>query len=314
VTALALLLLLLSGDTPSTHPVTVTVFYDENGNGSRDPSERVTIPGVVVEGGGSRGETKASGAVALPDVPEGLQEFRVVEETLPPFFVPGPAVRRDVGGPLEVELGVTLPIGSNRPNTYLAFGDSITAGEGSTGSRGFGALLQAKLREHFGGATVIADGVSGLSTERGLRRLRDSLARQRPAYTLVLLGTNDWDDAQDQGALATATVEHLRSMVRRVRAAGSLAFVASLPPPNVGYDWRVPPERDAFVQKVNGMIEAMAREENAVFVPLYRAFREEPDWKRLFRDHLHPNDRGYALIAETLYRSIVARVPPPPGP
>jgi acyl-CoA thioesterase-1 len=288
------------------HSVTVTVFYDENGNGRRDPFERVTLPQVTVEAAGLSARTSVgTGSALLNDLPGGTQEFTIKPDSVPPFFVVGPPTRVDPAESQEVALPLTLPIGSNRANTYLAFGDSISAGEGSRDGKGFSLKLEAKLREYFGEAHVVADGVSGLGTDRGVRRLRESLARTQPAYTLVLLGTNDWDDSQDSKVQATAAVERLRTIVRRIRGVKSLPFIASVLPPNVGFDWRVPPERGSFVRLLNEMIEPMAKEEGAVFIDLYRAFEARPDPQTLFKDHLHPNDRGYDLIAETMFQAIV---------
>jgi acyl-CoA thioesterase-1 len=303
---------LLMATVPSGHrSLTVTVFYDENGNGILDPGERVRLPDVLVEAGGASGRTeRGTGRVVLSDLAEGPREISVSAETLPPFFKAGPPVRIQEGD-REVVIPVGLPIGTNRPNTYLAFGDSLTAGEGSRGGQGYRLKLESRLRHYLGDARVIADGVSGANTDRGIRRIREALSRARPAYTVVLLGTNDWDDAKNPGAGAEGTVANLRIIVRRIRAEGSIPFVATLPPPNVGFDWRAPRERDVWVSLVNQRLGALASEEGAGLVDLYGAFKGQVDLPTLFADHLHPNDRGYDLIAETLFEAIVGRHSPP---
>jgi lysophospholipase L1-like esterase len=303
-----LFLALLVAPAAGPHPVSVTVFYDENGNGIPDTGENVRLPNVLVEADGVSGRTEA-GRVLLT-LPEGIHEISVRPETLPPFYTPGPPVRVEVPRDREVSIPVALQIGSNRPNTYLGFGDSITEGEGSTDRQGYRAKLEALLKRYLGSARVEADGVSGASSDRGIRRIRETLAKTRPAFTLVLMGTNDWDDSRPPEETAQETVSNLRTILRRIRTEGSIPLVATLPPPNVGYDWRVPRERDQWVVLVNRLIAPMATEEGAALADLYGAFQREPQTRRLFADHLHPNDHGYEVIVQTLFKAIVERPAP----
>lgn len=297
---------LLLGASASPRSLTVTVFYDENGNGRRDPGERVLLQGVGVEVGGRDVSTEpGTGRALFVGLDEGASEVTLCPETLPPFFRSGPVT---VGGAAsEVSVPVTLPIGSNTPNTYLAFGDSITAGEGSRDGSGYRRKLEASLKRFFGEARVIADGVSGATTDRGVRRIRESLARARPAYTLVMLGTNDWDEADDPRARAAGSLDNLRSILRRVREANSLPLIATVIPPNVGFDWRVPPEREAWVSLLNSEIPRLATSEGAVLVDLGAAFRAHAQPRALFADHLHPNMVGYDLIAQVIFQAITTR-------
>src|SRR6188768_3182309 len=121
------------------HTVGVALFYDENGNGVLDPTEGVRIPDAVVEIGGKEGRSVAlSGEVLVDAVPDGSRTLTVRPSTLPPYYQPPPpvpiAVPQTAG---TTFIPVTLPIGSNRPNVYLAFGDSITDGEGSSDGQGY---------------------------------------------------------------------------------------------------------------------------------------------------------------------------------
>jgi lysophospholipase L1-like esterase len=283
--------------------LTVTVFYDENGNGARDPTERVVLPDVTVAGSGWTARTGTDGRVRVDRASSTPEPLRIDPESLPPYYVAEPAAPPEPGAH-DLAIGVTLPIGDNSPNTYLAFGDSITAGEGARAGKGYPSRLEALLRSRLGAARVIEDGVAGITTDRGLRRLKESLVRAHPAYTLILIGTNDWDETADPAEQATTTAEHVRLMVRRARGFGSLPVVLSLIPPNVGFDDRVPPARDAFVKRVNELLSAVSREEKVLFVDLEGAYRAETEPGRLFKDHLHPNDLGHGLIAAAVFRAL----------
>ena len=105
-------------------------------------------------------------------------------------------------------LPVTLPIGGNFTNRYMAFGDSITEGEGSSGDSGYVDSLQDKLHRVPGQRR-------GLSTARvwaarPASRAKPTSARgsrrNRPAFTLILYGTNDWYECPEDDPPACFTV------------------------------------------------------------------------------------------------------------
>ena len=94
---------------------------------------------------------------------------------------------------------VTLPIGTNRPNVYMGFGDSITIGEGSPDNRGYRPGLEDRLAGALRPRQRGGEGVDATRSNRGAERIDDSLSRARPAYTLILYGTNDFNVRRLQG-------------------------------------------------------------------------------------------------------------------
>ena len=116
-------------ESPGT-PVGAFVFYDENGNGVADPLESLRLPGVTVQVATRTGQTASGGHAIVANVPAGAQVATVRPESLPPYFTAGAQVSVQVPAAAEVAVPVTLPIGTNRANVYMAFGDSITFGEG----------------------------------------------------------------------------------------------------------------------------------------------------------------------------------------
>jgi lysophospholipase L1-like esterase len=288
--------------------LSVVVFYDENGNGVLDPEEKVSIPAAVVE---VRREAehaevrteKGTGLARIDGLPAGTHVVSVRAASLPPFYRPGKPIAVAVPAPLQVPLPASLPIGSNRRNTYMAFGDSISEGVGSSDDTGYCRRLEARLRGHFGVAVVEADGMSGTDSHRGARRVGKALARHRPSATLVLYGTNDWDETGTE----TLTVNSLRRIVRQVKVAHSLPFLATLIPTNVGSDARASAERNRWVDRINTRIRGLAREEGAVLVDLEAAFARVSEPKRFYSDGLHPNDAGYEVIAATFFDAITRR-------
>jgi len=281
------------------HAVGVLLFYDENGNGSRDRGENVHLPGVRVEVGGRTGVTDGDGRAVVADVPGGAQQALVEADALPPFFLPPPTLALQVPAGFDALLGARLPVGSNRRNVYMAVGDSITVGDGSSNGLGYVALLETRLERHLGRATTVNRAVTATNTVEGLRLIRDQLRAERPAYTLIQYGTNDW--LHCGGEVPCYTIDNLRRMLQAVKGAHSLPCLATIIPANPDLN---PGGRNAWVGRMDEAIRALAAAEGALLVDLEAAFRREPDLASLFHDHVHPNDRGHRLMADEFFRTI----------
>ena len=294
----------------ATHTVGAALFYDENGNGSVDGTENVRIPGATVEIGGRQGQSApVTGEVMIDGVRAGSLPLTVRAASLPPFFV-GPApVNVTVPQSSTAFVPVTLPIGSNRPNVYLAFGDSITDGEGSGDGMGYVSRLQRKLQGHFGRATLIKDGLTATRSNRGSDRLPDSLT-VRPAYTLIHYGVNDWNVGECKTSPPCFTIDSLRTMVRDVKFRQGIPVLATIIPANPAI-LETQPDRNQWVAAMDARIRELARAEGAVLADLEAAFLRETTLSRLFSDHIHPNDAGYEVMAQAFFEAIT--LPAPPG-
>jgi lysophospholipase L1-like esterase len=295
--------------TPVTGPNSLTglVFYDENGNGSLDGGENVRIPGVRVSIGSQAGSTDATGHFTASSLPSGAQTVSIQTDSLPSYFQPGTlaAVTLPISAGSVVPVPVTLSIGKNRPNTYLAFGDSITEGDGSGGSDGWTVGLEGRLRSYWSGpADVIKDGVAGTRSDDGATRLPRSLADEHPAFVLILYGTNDWNKCGALVPEACFTVTELRDMVRRAKAENTLPVVGTIIPANPLFTDRGAFERNRWIKAENELIKKMAQEEGAVVADTHTAFGDESGWASLFFDHVHPDDDGYAKITEAFFQAL----------
>lgn len=288
----------------ATHPLTGVLFYDENGNGSLEVSEVVRLPEATVEVGGGSGQSATGTGEFTVAAPAGTHALTVRASTLPPFFEAAPVtVTVPAGGPVMVP--VTLPIGPNVPNRYLTFGDSITLGYTATHGQGYQLHLRNLLVNYFGKAEMVVDGVDATRTPRGAARLGDSM-RVRPAYTLIHYGTNDWNEAACKFEPPCYTIDNLRHMVRFVKGNQSVPVIATIIPANPSH-LETQPQRNDWVAFQDARIREMAREEGAILADLEAAFKRAGDMSRLFTDHVHPNDAGYAVMAEEFFRAIRQR-------
>ncbi len=292
-----------------THSVVITVFYDENGNGTLDATETGRVPDVEVEIAGRTGRTdKATGRATVTGVPEGSHRVTAREATLPAFYRVNASANASVQSPqpagADVYVPLTLAIGRNRAHVYMGFGDSITVGDGARNTDGYRDVLEDLLRQHFGRGQVLKDGIGATRTDDGVDRIGASLTRHRPAYTLILYGTNDWNRAsfECRTSFVCDTVENLRHIIGVVESVESLPVVATIPPANP--DNAFTAERNVWVGKMNELIRPMARAEGAVVADVHAAFLREANVAGLFADHVHPNDRGYQIIAAEFFRAV----------
>lgn len=292
--------------TPTGNTVVAVVFYDENADGRLDAGETIRIPDAEVTVGGRSARTeKLTGRAAVTGVPSGSQTVSLRTETLPPFYGGSAPVAAEVpqAPGSQVLFPVTLDIGPCRPNLYMAFGDSITRGDGSSFG-GYPAVLQSMLVAHFGGAELTNQGRDATNSFEGADRARRNVRAQLPAYTLILYGTNDWhapECQEDARSPRCPTVENLRTMVEAAKFFGSLPVIGTIPPVNPALN---PAGRNQWYADVNELIRAMAREEGAAVADLHAAFNRQGNPASLFSDGVHPNDTGYRVMAEAFFEAI----------
>jgi acyl-CoA thioesterase-1 len=290
------------------HPVALTVFYDENGDGIAEATENARVPDVAVEIAGQSGTSaKVTGETTVPNVPDGRHTVGLRAATLPPYFrLSGAAPSVDVPQANPGAVALTLPIGSNRANRYLGFGDSITDGLGSRDIDGYRGPLQEALQRHFGRGTVEQDGLGGSKSDDGAERIYGVINRVRPAYTLILYGTNDWKRCA--GEVPCFTIDSLRSMIGAARSIQSLPIIATIPPVNPNENL---PERNEWISRMNVALRAMAQLEGTPVADVHGGFTRAGgtgnELAALFVDTVHPNDRGYQIIADAFFRAITAQ-------
>lgn len=194
---------------------------------------------------------------------------------------------------------------------FLAFGDSITAGEVTVPiatSTAWGAfpltrqivvpaasyptVLDGLLKQRYLAQTptVVNAGVPGETAGDGVPRFRAAMAANRPDAVLLLDGHNDL------GFTSTAILGYnaLAQMAREAKASGARVFLATLVPsiPN-----RLRSQPADTLLLFNDAVRALANSEGAVLVDLHQAM--QPNVLTLIGiDGLHPNEAGYARMAE----------------
>ena len=201
---------------------------------------------------------------------------------------------------------------------FMAFGDSITAGEvtfpGSTASvpsaskqvivptAAYPAVLQRLLRTRYqfqaDQIIVSNQGVGGEKAIDARNRFFAMLSSLRPDVVLILSGHNDIPKGEDGAASAAAN--EVRIMAQGAKTQGVKVFIATPVPGRPGGNRTIDPF--LLIDYANRM-RAVASQENAVLVELHDLMR--PDVTRYIGvDGLHPNEAGYARMAELFYEAI----------
>jgi lysophospholipase L1-like esterase len=156
----------------------------------------------------------------------------------------------------------------------LAFGDSLTYGTGADEAESYPAQLQNLI-----GRRVVRAGVPGEVTAQALERLPSALDEYAPQLLLLCIGGNDF-----LRRLGNAQAErNVRAMVQLARSRGVSVLLIGTPEPGL---LPSPPAfyaalaKDLGVPYENGVITEVLKDAS------------------LKSDPIHPNARGYRVIAE----------------
>jgi acyl-CoA thioesterase-1 len=181
------------------------------------------------------------------------------------------------------------PAASTRPR-IVVLGDSLTAGLGLPVDEAYPALLQRKIDAagyHF---EVVNGGVSGDTTAGGLRRL-DWVLDGDVRILIVALGGND----ALRGLPPAEMRDNLKAIIDRAKRRGIRVLLAGMiAPGNFGREYTA-----AFTD----VFRNVAREERVSFIPfLLQGVAGRADLNQT--DGIHPNSRGAAIVAETVWRAL----------
>jgi lysophospholipase L1-like esterase len=158
----------------------------------------------------------------------------------------------------------------------LAFGDSLTYGTGVAENESYPAQLERLI-----GRRVVRAAVPGEVTAQALARLPEALDEHTPRLLLLCIGGNDF-----LRRLGNPQAEaNIRAMVQLARSRGVEVVLIGVPEPGLS------PAPPAFFAAIAREFE-LPYEEAAMAEVLKNA--------SLKSDPIHPNARGYRIIAERL--------------
>jgi acyl-CoA thioesterase I len=164
----------------------------------------------------------------------------------------------------------------SKGQSIVAFGDSLTAGYGAGEGEDYPSKLSTLI-----GRSVVNAGVSGDTTQQALARIDADVLEENPRLVIVGLGGNDFL----QGVPIETTEANLRSIVRKIHDRGSMVLL-------LGYKF------PSLQKNYGAMYERVADDEECLVVEdLLDGILSDPSLKS---DEIHPNAKGYALLAERI--------------
>jgi len=158
----------------------------------------------------------------------------------------------------------------------IAFGDSLITGVGAFPGRDFVSLLSQKI-----GQPIVNLGVSGDTAAGGLARLGE-LDAYNPKVVIVLFGGNDYLRRVPQAQ----TFENLTEIVESIQAKGAIVLLLGIRGGllNDHFDTEFKKLRNTHdTAYVSDVLEGLLGKQEYM------------------SDEIHPNDAGYARIAERVY-------------
>jgi acyl-CoA thioesterase-1 len=191
----------------------------------------------------------------------------------------------------------------------LFFGDSITYGEYDGVFGGWVDILKryALQKFHEGSDELILFnlGIGGESTEGLLKRMPHELsARNAADGNIVFIGYGANDLAVKDGKQIVDPEQfrnNMKTAVEHAQQFSSEIYLVSILPFSQKVDGVVAASGklrlNEDVIKYNRLIQDIAVENGLIYIDFYTAFLEDREIL-LFEDGVHPNEKGYGMMAE----------------
>lgn len=157
----------------------------------------------------------------------------------------------------------------------IAFGDSLVFGTGSTQGGGFVRMLSEDLNTN-----IINLGVSGETTKSALNRLWQ-ISKYRPKVVILLLGGNDFLNRVPEEEI----FKNLEQIIETIHQTNAIVLLLGL-------------KEGTSNKRHRELFEELVEKYGTAYVP--NIFDGVFGRSELMSDNLHPNDKGYRIIADRI--------------
>lgn len=201
-----------------------------------------------------------------------------------------------------------ISVPANGETRVVFMGDSITD-----------FWAQPQTASFFPGKPYIGRGISGQTTPQMLLRFRPDVVALQPEAVVILAGTNDI--AGNTGPMSLEDIEgNLASMSELARSRGIKVILSSvLPVYDGGHNRdgkeivmtdRRPPEK---ILALNVWIKKYCAANNIVYLDYFSVMADEKGFLKrdLSEDGLHPNRKGYDVMAPLAEKAIARALASP---
>ncbi len=198
-----------------------------------------------------------------------------------------------LGSFLESDVNAQTVTGVNKQRekvemkTIVALGDSLTAGFGVDMSESYPARLEKKLQSGGYKYKVVNAGVSGETSSGTLSRL-NWILNLKPDIVILETGANDGLRATDVALLQTNLTEIITTLQEK-NVGVLLAGMKMV--------WNLGP---SYVESFNEVYPKVAKAQGVHLMPFFLdGVAAQMDLN--LGDGIHPNAKGYEIIAENIY-------------
>ena len=171
----------------------------------------------------------------------------------------------------------------SRGTQIICFGDSITYGQGARDGEDYPSRLREMVERD-----VINAGIPGETTEEGLRRIKEDVLDGDPYLVIIEFGANDYFRKVPEKDM----LDNLEQMISLVQQEGAMVAVCDVSGASVMGVYDI----------YHDELKRLAGRKGAIFIPyLMKGILQDPGLKS---DPIHPNAKGYKVIAERVYKAI----------
>lgn len=158
---------------------------------------------------------------------------------------------------------------------------------------------------YFEAHNVINSGISGESTKEVMESLKTRVFIYNPSKVFILIGTNDFDEANHGTYDEETTVNNIKTIIEDIKDNRKFAeiYVESVYPINDGDDpkikhFMVGDRTNERISALNKKIKDLAKEEKVKYINVYDKLLDEEGSLNLdyTTDGVHINDTGYEVI------------------
>lgn len=174
-------------------------------------------------------------------------------------------------------------VDSNGTN-IICYGDSLTFGYGANAGNDYPSLLAKETA-----VPIINAGIDGDTSINGLERIDSDVLDRQPLLVIIEFGGNDFLEKVPM----EATVNNIKQMVDKIQAKAAMVAIVDI-------------SAGMLFKDYHRQLSKIARQKGTIFIPgVLSGIITNPGLKS---DFFHPNDRGYNLIAQRIYRTILPYV------
>ncbi|MEI9966872.1 MAG: GDSL-type esterase/lipase family protein [Candidatus Moraniibacteriota bacterium] len=167
--------------------------------------------------------------------------------------------------------------------SLVAVGDSLVEGQGATAGHDFVSLLSQKI-----GVTIENEGVSGDTSAQVLARIAH-IAAEKPDIAILLVGGND----TLRRIPPEETFRNIAMIIETLQKEGSAVVLVGI-------------QGGLFGDRYRKEFDALAEKYQTAYVP--DILDGIIGNRSLMSDSVHPNDQGYVLVADKIYREMEKRL------